>query len=85
VNSKPPALRVVVYFQIPESGRVTLRIINTLGQIVQMILDEDRNAGTYTIEWNGKNQHGLDVPSGVYFYSLHFGGKTLVKKMTLLR
>ena len=52
------------------SIHTTLKIYNLLGQEVRTLVDGEREAGYYTVTWNGKDYHGQDVSSGVYFYRL---------------
>ncbi len=63
----------------------TLRIYNLLGQKVRTLVDEPKWAGDYTVQWNGKNDQGEQLASGVYFYLLKVGENTLAKKMVLLK
>ena len=42
-------------------------------------------AGTYNIDWNGKNAKGLSVAGGVYFYSITSGESSIIKKMSLIK
>jgi|GEM_PF-4866438 len=63
----------------------TLKIYNILGQRVRTLVDEEKTEGTYTVYWDGRNQNGKQVSSGVYFYRLEAGDFTDVKKMVLLR
>ncbi len=75
-------------YELPQAGNVTLTIFNTLGQKVRTLVDGSRNAGLYSVMWNGKNENGEFVPSGIYFYRLAVSGKsnfTQTRKMMLLK
>jgi hypothetical protein len=78
-----------ITYKIPKSGHVRIKIYNTLGQLVNTLLDNDHESGTYHIQWNGKSNDNIDVPSGVYFYCLGISNKKIkeqiVKKMILIR
>ena len=74
-----------IHFQLQESREVVLRITNIMGQEVKTLVNEYREAGTYTIIWDGKNNHGTEVPSGVYLYTLQTGDRVLTKKLMLLK
>jgi len=78
-----------IQFDVPEdSGDLTdvrLRIYNIKGQLVRTVLDEKRKPGSYSIIWDGKNQRGVEVGSGIYLYELRAGSVRRVKKMLILR
>jgi len=67
------------------SQYVTLRIYNILGQEVATLVDEKQLPGKHTVHWNGKDDKGGDVTSAAYFYRLIADGKTLVRKMLMVR
>jgi Concanavalin A-like lectin/glucanases superfamily/Secretion system C-terminal sorting domain len=77
-----------IKFSIPKSSQVTLKIINTLGEEIEILVNEEKAAGTYELSWNAAN-----LPSGVYFYRLQAGdpstssGQSFVqtRKMILLK
>jgi len=48
-------------------------------------MDDALLEGRHSVKWNGTNQHGETVSSGVYFYRLECSGQTLMKKMVLLK
>jgi hypothetical protein len=64
---------------------VTLKIYNILGQLVRTLVDEPKEAGTYEVRWDGRDENGNEVASGVYFYKLQAGDFTQTKKMVLVR
>jgi hypothetical protein len=63
----------------------TLVVYNVLGETVKTLLSEPKEAGEYTIRWDGKNDRGEQLSSGVYFYELKVGDQPSVKKMVLLK
>ncbi|MFQ6091186.1 MAG: FG-GAP-like repeat-containing protein [bacterium] len=65
--------------------RSTLKIYNILGQEVRTLLDEHQKPGYYTVTWDGRDENGREVASGVYFYRLTAGEYTYTKRMVLLR
>ena len=69
-----------IEFNIPETGLTKLTIFNTLGQTVQVLVDEIRNAGTHSVTFDASS-----FSSGVYFYRLEFDGKSITNKMILLK
>jgi hypothetical protein len=74
-----------ISFSLPRNGQVTLEIFNILGQRVRELVNEVRPAGTYAVEWDGTDDFGKRVSSGVYFYRLNSGTEVLAKKMMLLK
>ncbi|MBI4535292.1 MAG: T9SS type A sorting domain-containing protein [Ignavibacteriae bacterium] len=77
-NPFNPATKIS--YTIPTGSSVRLSVYNTLGQEVETLADEYRNAGTYEVTFSGES-----LASGVYFYRLKAGPHTESKKMTLLR
>ena len=75
----------VISYQLPESQTVTLDIFNELGQKVSTLVNETQNAGLHNVTWNGKNDIGNSVSSGIYFYRIKAGNFVNVKKMILLK
>lgn len=70
-----------IEFSIPKSAKVTLQILNPLGQTVATLASENLAAGTHKYTW-----HAANVSSGIYFYRLHVGKKFVqTKKMVLVR
>lgn len=74
-----------IQFQLPTTGQVVLNIYNLLGQPVQQSDMLPPSGGIFTFQWDGKNQSGNDVPSGVYWARLCWKDQTKTIKMTLLR
>ena len=63
----------------------TLKIYNILGQKIRTLVDEKQPPGNYSILWDGKDENGRPVSSGIYFYRLKAGNFCQVRKMVLLR
>ncbi len=59
-----------IKFQIPELSTVNLRIINVLGQEVKMLLSDIKQPGRYEVTWDGTNNQGMNISSGIYFYKI---------------
>ncbi|MCK4428374.1 MAG: T9SS type A sorting domain-containing protein, partial [candidate division Zixibacteria bacterium] len=72
-------------FMVHSPIHTTLQIYNILGQKVRTLVDEPKEAGTYELIWDGKDDLGKDVASGIYFYQLTAGDYKYTKKMTLIR
>jgi hypothetical protein len=74
-----------ISYQIPISCHVMIEVFNFLGQNVRILVNEEKNAGTYHAIWDGLNKNGLPVSSGIYFYEMHAGNFTGTKKMLFVR
>ena len=72
-------------YALPQSGKVTLTIYDMLGQEVRTLVHEVQAPGVYTVLWNGQNDHGFAVASGLYFYRIEAGNFVQTRKMTLVR
>jgi len=74
-----------ITYNIPIAGKVLIKIYNVRGQVVAKLVDEIQSAGIKTVAWNGKNDHGSTVPSGIFFYSIISGTFSETKKMILIK
>jgi spore coat protein A len=72
-------------FELGAVGAVDLRVYNVRGQEVRALADRSFPAGMHSVEWDGKDNLGNSVPSGVYFYQLRSGNVVERKKMVLLK
>ncbi len=74
-----------IRYQIAEPGRVVLEIYNLLGQKVKTLVDEQKQRGVHTAQWDGEDVLGRSVSSGVYIYRLRSGELTAMRKLILVR
>jgi hypothetical protein len=74
-----------IRFSLADREHVVLAIYDVRGSRVRTLIDEPRTAGEYHVEWNGENDSGVRVSSGVYFYRLVAGNFQATKKMVLLK
>ncbi|MCK4549841.1 MAG: T9SS type A sorting domain-containing protein, partial [Candidatus Krumholzibacteria bacterium] len=74
-----------IAFALPEAGHVDLRIYDIAGRLVRILLSERRDAGRHEVAWDGTDDKGSIVASGVYFYSLAGNDQIRTRKMVLLR
>jgi len=75
----------VIPFDIKETVHATLKIYNLRGQVVRTLVDGTLTARSYAIPWNGDNDAGRVVASGVYFYKLTAGDFQDVRKLVLMK
>jgi hypothetical protein len=72
-------------YALPRGGNVTLAIYNIIGQTVRVIVDGYEGPGYRQVVWDGTDQLGREVASGVYFYRLSADGFSEIRKMVKLR
>ena len=77
--------QTVIKFNLRRPANVSLVIYNILGQKVRALVDEHLSAGSQTVNWDGKDDKGNDLSSGVYFYQLRAGQLTETKRLVLLK
>lgn len=75
----------IISYSLQKSLHINITIYNSLGQKVKTLVDEQKPAGEYQIIWDGRNDSGEEVASGVYFYRMSAGAFSESKKMVLLR
>lgn len=70
----------VISFQIPQQNEVVLEIYNLLGRRVRLLEQSVEPLGFYTAIWDGRDQHGRLVESGIYFVRMLAGSFTAMQK-----
>lgn len=70
----------IISYSLPEAASVSLKVFDVLGREVQTLVNDVKNAGTYTVEFNANN-----LPSGVYIYRIETPNYSSVKKMLLIK
>ena len=75
-----------IAYQMPEAGRVSLVVYDLTGNVVSTLVNESQPAGYYQTVWNGRDQRGVPVATGVYFYRLKAGAEFVkTHKMVLMK
>ncbi|HXV13304.1 MAG TPA: FlgD immunoglobulin-like domain containing protein [Candidatus Krumholzibacteria bacterium] len=79
--------QTTIPFDVPGAGtsRVRLLVMDAAGRLVRTLVDEAMPGGSHAVVWNGRDQRGGAVSSGVYFYVLDVGGERRTRKMVLLK
>jgi hypothetical protein len=75
----------IIEYALPKASEVKIQIYNILGQKVKNLVDESQDPGYKMIHWDGKDDNGKEVSSGIYFYRIEAKGFVKCKKMTLLK
>ncbi len=74
-----------IAYELDKASDVAITIYNLSGQRVKTVLSQFQGVGRHEAVWDGRNDAGVSLPSGVYLYSLRAGGNTLTKKMVLMK
>ncbi len=85
VNPNPFKDLCQIRFQIKQEGKVNLCIYDITGSMVRQLVSVLLKPGIYTYYWNGTNEKGKRVASGIYFYKLETPNEKLIKKMILVQ
>ena len=75
----------VIRFDLPQSNEIELAIYNLARQKVVTLIQGLRQAGTYAINWDGKDHSGQALALGIYLYELRTGKRIETKKLTLIK
>jgi len=74
-----------IWFGLPSDGQVNLEVYDIMGRRVSTLINEKLAAGTHQVIWDGKNDDGLAVSSGMYFYKLTQDDNVITRKMMMLK
>jgi len=74
-----------ISYSLPRGEFVRFTVYNVRGEEVLTVVDKKQQAGTYVVTWNGRNDSGEQVSSGIYFYRIETESFSQTRKMTLLK
>ena len=74
-----------IRYTLSETGAVHLSLYNVSGQLIRTLVEGERAAGSYSVTWDGRDDAGRDVASGMYLGRLEVGGFRSVRKVLLVR
>jgi len=74
-----------IRYEVAKTVHVRLKIYDVAGRLVRTLVDDKRKPDRYKAVWNGRNERGLNVATGVYFYRLEAGSYVKTRKMMLLK
>jgi hypothetical protein len=84
-NPFNPETKIKYFVAGEEAVQVGVKVYNVAGQLVKTLVDGVESPGEYEVTWNGRNENGHEVASGVYFYKLTVSDFVETRKMVLLR
>ena len=74
-----------ISFNLPKSSKIKLQIVDINGRGIANLLNNSLDSGTHNISWNGTNDSGVSMSSGIYFIILNVDGNILSQKLSLIR
>jgi len=74
-----------IRYQLPSASSVEIRIFDVLGRDVKTLVSQDVEAGYHIANWDARNNDGVQVSSGVYYYYIRAGEYKITKKMLLMK
>jgi parallel beta-helix repeat protein len=85
ISPNPFNLTTSISYSIAEPDRVEIQIFDILGREVRTLINNHQDVGLYSIYWNGKNNQGLELPSGIYIFTFKTKSAFLKTKLTFLK
>ena len=85
ISPNPAAENPSIHYEVPERAYVVIKIYNCLGECVKLLLNKEIGAGEHVIHWDGKNDSGGRVNSGIYFVRLTVDKITLTRKLLYIK
>jgi flagellar hook assembly protein FlgD len=80
----PFSARTEIPYQLAKAAKVKITVYNYIGERIATLADGFQTAGSYKVEWNGTDNNGIRLESGMYFYKMEIGEKSTVRKAILL-
>ena len=74
-----------IEYALPKTSSVQLTIFNMAGQAARTLVDDRQKAGSYSVEWDGRDNSGRQMASGIYFYNIKADDFQSVRKMVLVK
>jgi hypothetical protein len=81
----PFSSSTTIKYNLAADGEVSLSVYNVKGQVVRTFSRDNVKAGEHSLSWDGKDEHGRTAASGLYFFRLQSGEKSLTRKLLLVR
>lgn len=75
----------IIEYDLPKESYVTIKIYNILGQVVATLVNDEKPTGRYKVTWDGKDEKGEKVATGIYFYRIKADDFQKTKKLLLIR
>lgn len=77
--------KVFINYTLPRKGRISIKVYNIVGETIITLLNTEQSAGEHVVLWDGKDNSGERVSSGVYIYRIVFNDQSISRKISLIR
>lgn len=84
-SPNPFSQSTTISYALPQAGRVTVSIWDASGRCVRILIDANEAGGNHSVQWDGADNAGNHLPTGVYFLKLDTNQSTLTRKVVLVR
>jgi VCBS repeat-containing protein len=74
-----------IQYQLPEATGVKIAVFDMQGRLVRTIVNQEQKAGTYTVQWDGRSESGVQAASGMYIYQIRTESFVSTKRMMLVK
>ena len=81
----PFNLSTTIHYSVPKHDHVIIKIYNIVGHEILTLVDETKNAGEFSIVWDGSDKSGRTLPTGIYLYQMHTQSTIKNGKMLLIK
>ena len=85
VAPNPFSNTTTISFTIPQSQKVSISIFDMTGRLVKILANEEMQQGNHEIKWNGNDEKGNRVPTGIYFLRINAGSDLETKKLSIIK
>lgn len=77
--------KVTIAYNMPRAGRLTVKVFDVRGRLIQTVADLQREAGSGSVQWDGRTVDGGTAAAGIYFYQAATGDQRVVEKIALIK
>jgi DNA-binding transcriptional MerR regulator len=74
-----------ILYTLKSPVQIILRIYDVQGQLVRGLVNDYQQPGNYSVRWDGLNQNGIQIPSGIYFLRIHAGDESLSQRLVMMK
>jgi hypothetical protein len=85
ISPNPSGSEITIRYALPEETKICLKVYDASGTLVRVLADKEQQSGVHSIFWNGRDERGRALSSGVYFARLECGREQMMEKIVMVR